>query len=353
MIFHRRIIRLACPAWVAGWLLFMAADASGRSLAALLRQRGPSPEEAHEALEQKDYERARDLYGKLLESGNYPAAARPELHYGLALSEHQLTDYDGSVRHFSDALHTGDKGLRTRAHQGLGHTLYDQGARGLAKQPKITLQRWMDALKHFDAAMELEPNQKELRENRDHVARMLEELRKSLDAMQRQQQGQKGQKGENGDQGQQGQQSEGQEGAEGKEGQPSGDSPDGQAQKSKQTGEKKGNDDGIGGKDAKNLPQGRLQAAGGRDGEKKDSPGQGGEGEEKESAGKDGESKRQEVAGGEKKEGREAERQGRRNAATGYTPGEAEGLLRQYMDEITGIPMGNRQNIPPPNKKDW
>ncbi|MFM7605685.1 MAG: hypothetical protein ACKO8Z_10885 [Prosthecobacter sp.] len=333
----------------------MAADASGSTLLAIVRQQGPSSEEAHEALKQKDYERARDLYGKLLEGGGYPASEVSELLYGLALAEHQITDYDGSVRHFSDVLHTENKELRTRAHRGLGHTLYDQGARGLSKQPKITLQRWMDALKHFDAAMELEPNQKELRENRDHVARMLEELRKALDAMQKQQQGQgqKGQKGQKGDQGQQGQPSEDQEGAEGKDGQQSGDSPEGEAQKSKQTGEQKGNDDGIGGKDAKNLPQGRLQAAGGRDGEKKDSQSQGGEGEEKNEAGKDGEPKRQEVAGGEKKEGREAELQGRRNAATGYTPGEAEGLLRQYMDEITGIPVGNRQNIPPPNKKDW
>lgn len=340
----------------AGMLVVLAlssVNADASSLAAFVRQRGASPEEAHEALEQKDYEKARDLYSKLLESGNLPPATLPELNYGLAIAEHQLTDYDGSVRHFSDALHSGDKGLRTRAHRGLGHTLYDQGSRGLAKQPKITLQRWMDALKHFDAALELDPNNKELKENREHVASMLELLRKQLDEMAKQQQqgkqGQKGQQGEKGQQGQKGQQGEGQEGQEGQDGQQSGDKGDGEAQKSKQTGEKKGDDDGIGGKDAMNLPKGRLQAAGGKDGEKKDPSGQGGEGGEKE-----GEQKRQEVAGGDKKgEGAEQERKGRRNAATGYTPGEAEGLLRQYMDEITGIPMGNRQTIPPPNKKDW
>jgi Ca-activated chloride channel family protein len=356
----RRKTRPSLAAGMLAALAFSSLNADASSLAAFLRQRGPSPEAAHEALDQKDYEKARDLYTKLLESGSLPPATMPELNYGLALAEHQLTDYDGSVRHFSDALHSGDKGLRTRAHRGLGHTLYDQGAQGLAKQPKITLQRWMDALKHFDAALELDPNNKELRENREHVARMLEELRKALDAMQKQQQGnqgQKGQQGEKGDkgqQGQQGEQGEGQEGQEGQDGQQTGDQGDGEPQKSKQTGEKKGDDDGIGGKDAKNLPQGRLQAAGGRDGEKKDPKGQGGEGQEKEGEGKDGEKKSQEVAGGDKKgDGAEQERKGRRNAATGYTPGEAEGLLRQYMDEQTGIPLSNRQTIPPANKKDW
>ena len=357
----RRKPRPSLAAGVLAMLVLSSVNSEASSLAAFFRQRGPSPEEAHEALKQKDYEKARDLYSKLLEGGKLPPSSLPELYYGLALAEHHLTDYDGSVRNFSESLHAADKGLRTRAHRGLGHTLYDQGSRGLAKQPKITLQRWMDALKHFDAALELEPNNKELRENRQHVANMLEELRKSLDAMQKQQQGQKGQKGQQGQKGQKGQkgeQSEGQEGQEGQDGQQgqNGDQNDGDGdpQKSKQTGEKKGEDDGIGGKDAKNLPQGRIQAAGGKDGEKKDPDGQGGTGEEKEGEGKEGEQKRQEVASGEQKgEGKEQQRQGRRNPATGYTPGEAEGLLRQYMDELTGIPMGNRQTIPPANKKDW
>ena len=41
-----------------------------------------------------------------------------------------------------------------------------------------------------------------------------------------------------------------------------------------------------------------------------------------------------------------------RNPRTGYTPGEAEGIIRQYMDEITA-PLTNRYHTPPVNKKDW
>ncbi|MBE7495493.1 MAG: hypothetical protein HS117_11135 [Verrucomicrobiaceae bacterium] len=339
-------------------VLLGGVDAGAASLASILRKPGPTPQEAKEALVSKNYDQARELYDKLLKDEGFTASARQELLYGLAVAEHNLTDYDGSTRNFSEALHSHDRGLRGRAHRGLGHTLYDQGALGLAKQPKITLQRWMDALSHFDAALEIEPDNKQLQENRDHVAKMLENLRKALDEMEKQQQGQKGQKGQKGDKGQQGQKGESGEGQEGQEGQQSGKEGQGgqpqgdEAEKKDNQGEKKGEDDGIGGKDAKNLPQGRIQAADGK--EKGEQPGAGEEPSEKERDGKGPNGAKPGGEGGdEKKQMADKAAGDRRNPRTGFTPGEAEGLLRQYMDEITNIPMSNRQSIPPPNKKDW
>jgi hypothetical protein len=263
----------------------------------------------------------------------------------MAATEHALTNYDGSVKNFSEALHTPDQKLRTRAHRGLGHTLYDQGARGLEKQPKITIQRWTDSLRHLEAALELDPDNKELRENRDHVAKMLDELRKVMDEQEKQQQGKQGQKGQKGEKGQQGQKGEGQEGegepeGQGKEGSdPNGE---GQSKESEGKGEKKEADDGIGGKDAKELPEGRLQAAGGdKEGEKE---GQQGKEGQKPGEGEGGDK--------EKKVSQRPESGDQRNPRTGYTPGEAEGIIRQYMDEITA-PLTNRYHTPPANKKDW
>ncbi len=58
--------------------------------------------------------------------------------------------------------------------------------------------------------------------------------------------------------------------------------------------------------------------------------------------------------GGDEKKptARQIESGDQRNPRTGYTPGEAQALLRQYMDEIT-TPVSNRYHTPPANKKDW
>jgi Ca-activated chloride channel family protein len=316
-----------------------SAQAAGPSdfLASMFQSSGPTPEDALKALATGDFKTARDLYGRLLEREDFDAHSREELLYGLATAEHDLTNYDGSVKNFSEVLHTQDKSLRARAHRGLGQTLYDQGVRGLQQQPKITLQRWIDALRHLDAALELDPENKNLRENRDHVAAMLDKLREVIKKMEEKQ----GKKGDKGQKGQKGDKGEGQQGEEGDEGDAGkqGSDPDGQGEPKEPKevkGEKKEADDGIGGKDAKELPEGRLQAAGSEPDEK--------EGQQ----GKDG----QKPGGDENKKTTKVPSSDQRNPRTGYTPGEAEGYLRQYMDEITA-PLTNRYHTPPPNKKDW
>ncbi len=313
-------------------------------LAFMFQSGGPTPDDALKALEKGDFKKARDLYGKLLERDDFDAHSRDELLYGLATAEHDLTNYDGSVKSFSEVLHTQDKSLRARAHRGLGHTLYDQGVRGLQQQPKITLQRWNDALRHLDAALDLDPDNKDLHENRDYVAKMLNELRQVIKKMEEQQKGKKGKKGDKGQKGQKGDKGEGQEGEEGDEGDDGkqGSDPNGQGEPKEQKevkGEKKEADDGIGGKDAKELPEGRLQAANGDPGEK--------EGKQ----GKDGQKPGGE-GGDEKNKTAKGAPNDQRNPRTGYTPGEAESIIRQYMDEITA-PLTNRYHTPPPNKKDW
>lgn len=336
----------------------------GDIFASILQPKGPTPEQAQKALEKGDLKRARELYDQLLEQKGYNARAREELQYGMAVTEHALTNYDGSVKSFSDVLHTQDNSLRARAHRGLGQTLYDQGARGLQQQPKITIQRWTDALRHLDAALELEPDNGDVRANRDQVAALLDQLRtvmKQLEEQQKQQKGkgQKGQKGEKqkGEKGQ-GEKGEGDEGEEGDQdgSGDKGNDPNGSGDPKDpdNTGEKKGKDDGIGGKDAQALPEGRIQAAGGDKEGDKEGQGEGMKESDKpaETPGQaEGDAEGKDPKKDSKKEAQEA-RNNQRNARTGYTPGEAAGILRQYMDEVTG-PFTNQQHSPPTNKKDW
>ena len=340
------VLALAVAAFAPG----PAARAAGPSdlLAFMFQSSGPTPEDALKALESGDFKKARGIYSKLLERTDFDAHAREELLYGLATAEHDLTNYDGSVKNFSEVLHTQDKSLRARAHRGIGHTLYDQGVRGLQQQPKITVQRWTDALRHLDAALELEPDNKDLHENRDHVAAMLDQLRQVMKQME-EKQGKKGQKGDKGQKGQKGDKGEGQEGEEGDEGDDGqqGSDTNGQGERKEQKvfrGEKKGKDDGIGGKDAKELPEGRLQAAGGDQGQGEKEALQ-----EKEGPKPEGEKGEEKTINKEK-----ATSDNQRNPRTGFTPGEAEGIIRQYMDEISGLQnLRNGYHTPPVNKKDW
>lgn len=345
-------------ALAAMFLVNSSPNAEAAGLASIFQSRDATPEAARKALEQRDFRKARDLYTILLDQDDqkkYQGHAREQLLYGLAAAEHALTNYDGSVKNFSDALHTEDKVLRARAHRGLAQTLYDQGARGIQQQPKITAQRWTDSLRHMQAAQELDPQNIELRENSAQIDRSLAQLRlvlKQMEEMQKKKgKGQKGQK----QKGQKGEKGEGQEGEEGEEGDEEGDGQgkkkdtngDGEGDEMKEAelfGEKKGEDDGIGGKDAKELPQGRIAAADGENPEDKDGKKVGiekkGEGEGKEKGDKKG----------QRKDNRSADNQ--RNPETGYTPGEAASFLRQYMDENFRH-LDNRQRIPPVNKKDW
>ncbi|OYW76480.1 MAG: hypothetical protein B7Z37_08580 [Verrucomicrobia bacterium 12-59-8] len=334
---------------VAAFAPAPSARAAGPSdlLAFMFQSSGPTPEDALKALEGGDFKKARDLYSKLLERQDFDAHDREELLYGLATAEHDLTNYDGSVKNFSEVLHTQDKSLRAHAHRGIGHTLYDQGVRGLQQQPKITVQRWTDALRHLDAALELEPDNKDLHENRDHVSAMLDQLRQVMKQMEDQQKGKKGDKGQKGQKGDKGEGQEGEEGDEGDNGQ-QGSNTNGQGERKELKefrGEKKGADDGIGGKDAKELPEGRLQAAGGDQ-----SPGEKEVLQEKEGPRPEGERGDEKTI--IKKDNATSENQ--RNPRTGFTPGEAEGFLRQYMDEISGLQnLRNGYHTPPANKKDW
>ncbi len=331
-----------------------SAQAAGldSSLASILQPKGPTPEDAREALARHDFKKARELYSRLLDQEHYQGRSRQELLYGMAATEHALTNYDGSVKNFSEVLCTSDTTLRSHAHRGLGQTLYDQGARGLQQQPKITIQRWADAQRHLEAALELDPENIEVRENLDHVRKALAQLRSIMKKMEDQQKGkgqkgqkQKGNEGEKGEKGETGE--DGEEGDQDGEGQ-NGSDPNGggNTKESKPKGENKGEDDGIGGKDAQDLPEGRIETA---DGDKEGQELKEGEGGQKDGGQKPGERK---GPGDPKKKSQTQRYEDQRNPDTGYTPGEASNILRQYMDESFRH-LEHRQRIPPVNKKDW
>jgi Ca-activated chloride channel family protein len=270
-----------------------------------------SPEAAHNFFEKGDYEKAKKVYGKLVET----APAQPQYAYGLGASAFHLKDYDRAVGAFSGALESADTAVQNRAHRGVAHSLYDQGDHALAKQPKFTLKAWRDSVRHFDAALKIDPNNTEVRENREFVKKRLDELQKQMD-----QQEQKGKKGDKkkGQKGQKGEKGEGEEGEEGEESGEDGDKEDEKPKDSlaKTDGEKEKEEA---------LPEGKIKAD-------EDGKGEDGEKEQEQEQAEEGDNERHE--------------------ATGFSRNEARSFLRTYADDQKKAQL-MRQRDEPVNGKDW
>lgn len=304
-----------------------AADDGRRDslLGLLLSNQVSEASDARDAYSHGEFGKARDVYARLL-AGKGGRDDKASLSYGLGASTHQLKDYDRAASAFSDALESSSTALQNQAHQGLAHTLYDQGDRSLAKQPQFTVKAWTDSLRHFDAALALNDNTN-VRENREFVQKRLDELKQQIE-QQKQQQKKEGDKGDSKSdgKGKKGDKSDkaGQKGGKGEQGR------DADQDQQDQAGDKKGDEkkDGKGeeeeqGKQGKGkpIPEGQIQA------------GQGGEKPEEEAG-------QQELAESE------------RDETTGFSRNEARAFLRTYADDQKAVQY-RQQRREAPNGRDW
>ncbi|MEN3943821.1 VWA domain-containing protein [Prosthecobacter sp. SYSU 5D2] len=295
----------------AGESTVRAEPAAARSVwASIFNRNQVQPQEAEDALKNGNHKLAADLFNRLIKE-NPPEHLRHRYAQAMGFAAHQIADYDRAVGAFSQALESEERPVQKQAHQGIAHSLYDQGDRSLAKQPKFTLKTWRDSVKHFDAAIKLDPANDNLRENREFVKKRLDELQKQMD-----QQEQKGDKGEKGDK-KKGQKGEGEEGEEGDgDGEQDGK---GKNDKDRSRKESLGKQDGE--KKEEELPEGDLQAA--NKGEPQDQ-----EGQQAEDAGDEA------------------------NEATGFSRNEARSFLRTYADDQKKAQI-LRPRDPAANGKDW
>ncbi|GEP42639.1 vWA domain-containing protein [Brevifollis gellanilyticus] len=307
-----------------------AQAAEGSWLSAIFSSKKTEPAAAHQAFEKGDFEDAAKLYDELLK-GKGPARQHEQYAFGLGASAHQLKDYDRAVGGFSQALESTDSTIQNHAHRGLAHSLYDQGDKALAKQPKFSLKAWRDSVKHFDASLAIDPANKEVKENREFVQKRLDQLQQQLN--QQQQKGGKGnkgdkKKGQKGEKGEKGENGEDQDGEKGENGEQEGEG-EGDEDKSRKEslGKKEGEEEGKGAGDKEKEKEGQLQA--GEQG-KDESP------EARESR--------------ERREAEMAENQ--ENEATGFSRNEARSFLRTYADDQKKA-MIVRPRDQPVKGKDW
>ena len=135
-----------------------------------------------EAYDRQDYDAAQEQFSNQLK--RLPDS--PGLEFDLGAAAYKAGDYGKALEAFAKAVTSTDQPLREAAEYNLGNTLYQRGAALEDKDPKI--KEWKNALQHYDQALNIDPQNKDARYNRDVVQRLIDELEKEQKQDQQQQQ---------------------------------------------------------------------------------------------------------------------------------------------------------------------
>jgi Ca-activated chloride channel family protein len=130
----------------------------------------------------------------LAETENWPE------HYNTGVTAYQSNDFSQASQLFENAASSTDRALQQRALYNLGNADFRLGQ----SQPKQAQQLWERAIKSYESALAIDPNDPDAKFNHEFVKKKLEELKKQ----QQQKQNQKNQQDQKKDQQQQNQQSQ-------------------------------------------------------------------------------------------------------------------------------------------------
>jgi Ca-activated chloride channel family protein len=132
----------------------------------------------------------------------YAAAAQhdtnmPDLQFNAGTAAYKAGQFPQAVAAFQESLGTKPSADAKRlaaqedAYYNLGDTLYRIGQKTEQSKPEETIQNWQQAVKTYDAALQLRANDADAKFNRDFVKQKLEELKKKQEQKKKDEQKQK------------------------------------------------------------------------------------------------------------------------------------------------------------------
>lgn len=157
-----------------------------------------SPKDAKQAYEAGDYRTAQEEYNRLLEKKRDD----PRFSFNAGTAALAAGNYDRAANLMLDAQQSTDLALQQRGHYNRGNALFRQGETEMRMSPKVTMDRWEEAVGEYKSALSLDPLDEDARFNKELVERKLEILKRKMQ--------QQGQSGDNS--GQQNQQDQGPQG---------------------------------------------------------------------------------------------------------------------------------------------
>ena len=129
-----------------------------------------SPNSALHEYEDGNYKDAFRDYNKLLDKNN-----DPRLHFNAGAAAYQSRDLENAKKEFSASLASPDLPLQQRSYYNLGNTLFRIGQQ-MPDQAKKQ-QAWENAVKQYESAMKLNPQDGDAKYNQNFVQKQLELLK--------------------------------------------------------------------------------------------------------------------------------------------------------------------------------
>jgi Ca-activated chloride channel homolog len=131
-----------------------------------------------------EYERALQEYQQLLER----KPSDPRLHFNAGAAAYKGGLFNEAARHFNEATAAQDIKLQQQAYYNRGNALFQSGE--AIPDPSKRSEFWNQALRDYDTALKLEPNDSDAAHNREYVKRRLEELKQQQEQQKQQKQDQ-------------------------------------------------------------------------------------------------------------------------------------------------------------------
>lgn len=153
-----------------------------------------SERRAFNAYERGDYQAAHDAYQDLLLKHSDNA----RLHYNAGAAAYRMRRFEEAANEFSAAVLSSDPDLLHPAYHNLGNALFRAGEQ--AADPQEKQQAWEQAVRSYEAAVKLAPEDADTQFNRDVVKARLELLKQQQQEQQQQDQEQNQDQEENQDQ---------------------------------------------------------------------------------------------------------------------------------------------------------
>lgn len=119
----------------------------------------------------------KDAYQKFQEDlqAHPDSSEKEKIEFDAGTAAFKMGDYNKALQSFSDALLSPDKGLQESSHFNLGRTLEDRADMDQAND--TTLKDLNDAVSHYQATLELNPNNEAAKANLEEVRKKIERLK--------------------------------------------------------------------------------------------------------------------------------------------------------------------------------
>lgn len=149
-----------------------------------------SQQSAERAYQKGDFAKSQQDYAAV--AAKEPAKA--ELQFDSGSAAYKAGDYEQAASGFEKSLKTEQVPLQQEAYYNLGNTKYRLGQKTEKENPQETIKAWDQAVKSYDAALQIKADDADAKHNRDFVQQKIEQLKKQEEQKKQDQQKQQDQK---------------------------------------------------------------------------------------------------------------------------------------------------------------